>query len=381
MRCLASIRSMHSSAAHALLGILLLTALPLRGLQAPTDTQSGGITEDELRQRLVGKPLYLRGNYLDDTLGFNEHGQLTGHAAVGSYTLCGIEIEKLRLTKHRLELYGARYGLHFLGAMPYEDPSKSVDRVRLTPPKKLLRITIDREIVVKPKKLKDKKGKEAAGNSVQHDGEVKSSTSDSSLPALPTLPTLPSDPHSVTTTTSPAHAATVLREALDHVFAPDLDASVKAGLPAFWQLYYRAVETKTDFRPTDPSVLPKNAVDRKAHLLSSFEPPSNEYAQKAGVAGMALYHVVLDASGRPTEIAVARPIGFGLDENAVEAIGKARFEPAQKDGKPVAMVLDLVVQFRIFSQRTAAHAEGKTTSAVPQKISEPILPGPYSRQP
>ena len=53
-----------------------------------------GITEDQLRQMLVGKDLYLRGGYLGDSISFTEHGKLSGHAPSGSYTLCGVRIEK-----------------------------------------------------------------------------------------------------------------------------------------------------------------------------------------------------------------------------------------------------------------------------------------------
>jgi hypothetical protein len=60
-----------------------------------------------------------------------------------------------------------------------------------------------------------------------------------------------------------------------------------------------------------------------------------------------------------------------LDENAVAAIRKAKFSPALKDGKPVPVLLDLVVQFRILSKRTAVHAE-------PEPTDKPVLPGPYS---
>jgi TonB family protein len=89
---------------------------------------------------------------------------------------------------------------------------------------------------------------------------------------------------------------------------------------------------------------------------------------------MALYHAVIGPDGKPGEIVVARPIGFGLDENAVDAIRKASFEPAVKDGKPVPVVLDLVVQFRIYSKRTAVAAKDlpKETPA------GPLLPGPYT---
>src|SRR5208337_3991046 len=135
-------------------------ALPPAAAPGSAQQQAGPgeITEEELRRLLVGKELFLRGGYLDNTLSFNEHGQLIGHSPQGSYTLSGIQINKVRLTKHKVELEADRYGLHFLGALPYEDPTKAVDRVKITPKKKFVRITIDRELVVKPKE-KNEKGK------------------------------------------------------------------------------------------------------------------------------------------------------------------------------------------------------------------------------
>ncbi len=73
-------------------------------------------------------------------------------------------IDKVHLSKHKVELTGNRYGLHFLGARPDEDPTKAVDKVRITPKKKVVKITIDRELVVTPKKKKVKKGEAAEAN-------------------------------------------------------------------------------------------------------------------------------------------------------------------------------------------------------------------------
>jgi TonB family protein len=136
------------------------------------------------------------------------------------------------------------------------------------------------------------------------------------------------------------------------------------------------VTAKTVYTPKDPAILRQNTVDQKARLLTTFEPESNEFAQANGVAGMALYHTVVGPDGKAQEIAVGRPIGFGLDENAVAAIRKASFQPAMKDGKPVPVLLDLVVQFRIFSNRTAVASQPESAG----KPTEPVLPGPYSLQ-
>lgn len=350
--------------------------------------QAGGMTEDELKQMLVGKPLYLRGGYLDNSLSFNQNGVLTGHSEQGSYTLCAVEIEKVRLSKRKVELEGIRYGLHFLGALPSEDPSKAVDRVRITPKKKVLRITIDREAVVKPKKQKVEKKKPAAAvkpgaaataKTAPAAGTPDAEEAKAEIAAAPATDR-PANPSSVTSTTSPAHAAQVLRQALDRIFAPGLDPRMMAAMPDFWKLYYKAAAARADYQPTDPTVLRASAVDRKARLLTIFQPESNQYAQDAGVAGMALYHVVVGADGTPGEIAVARPIGFGLDENAVASIRKAKFEPAMKNGKPVPELLDLVVEFRIYSKRTAAEPVTKPDEQAAPKPSAPVLPGPYSVQ-
>jgi hypothetical protein len=394
-------------------------------------SQAESLNEEQLRQQLVGKPLYLRGGYLDNSLNFDEHGRLVSHSPQGSFTLSAIEIEKVRLTKHKVELEGLRYGLHFLGALPYEDPASALDRVRITPKKKVVKITIDREIVVTPKKPKEPKAaQKTAGKTAQSTdpgdegswhlpwGHKNKDQAASAAPkpaekndasAAPAAPApeksaadaapataqapekspadqlaasiaaapeaeRPADEKSVTTTISPAHAAAVLKDALDKIFAQGLDERMMAAMPDFWKLYYKAVSAKTDYRPADPAVLRQNTVDTKARLLSTFEPASNEYAQANAVAGMALYHTIVGADGKPGEVAVGRPIGFGLDENAVDSIRKAKFQPAIKDGKPVPVMLDLVVQFRIYSKRTAVAGAGETGD----KPSEPVLPGPYS---
>lgn len=392
------------------------------------------MTEAELKQLLAGKALYLRDGYLDNDLSFNEHGKLISHSPQGSYTLCAIQINKVHLSKHKVELEGIRYGLHFVGQLPYEDPSTAADRVRITPPKKEVRITIDREIVVKPKrdrsqekkekqakkekKEKDRKEKAAAPTSPALAPAAKPAAATAAPAAPPSASTnqaaqgqgaqagtgqsqpapesglsdadqlkasidaapeaeRPADPKSVTTTYSPAHAAEVLRQALDNIFAAGLDARMIATLPECWKLYYQAVEARKDWYPIAPSILRQDTVDRKARLLASVEPDSNEYAQANGIAGMALYHAVIGADGKAGQIAVGRPIGFGLDENAVAAIRKARFEPAMKDGKPVPVLVDLVLEFRIFDKRTSAPATPPPPGAKPA----PVLPGPYSLPP
>ena len=330
---------------------------PQAAATASNAAENVGITEDEIKQMLVGKALYLRGGYLDNNLSFDEHGKLDGHSPQGSYTLSAIQIDRIRLTKKKVELEGARYGLRFLGLLANEDPSKALERVRITPKKKTVKISIEREQVLIPKKMKEHK-------------PVKETDKKARQAATATPEVESKGAISIT----PAHTARVLKEALDQIFAQGLDEHMMAAMPDFWKLYYQAVAVKADYRPKDPSILRQNTVDRKARLLTSFEPDSNEFAQAAGVAGMSQYHAVIGPDGKVGEVAVSRPIGFGLDESAVAAIRNAKFEPAIKDGKPVAVLLDLDVPFRIFSKRTNVHAPPEAAD----KPAEPQLPGPFS---
>lgn len=329
---------------------------------AQAEAKGAGITEDQIRARLTGKLLFLRGFYLDNGLNFNENGGVIGSPATGSFTLCAIEIKKARLTKHKLELEGDRYGLHFYGALPYEDDNKPYDRVRLTT-KRSLHISIDRELVVIPKVKKAKKGdvklaaKTAPAGAASSAEGAEAPAEQASAPAAPAVPAAV-DPNAVTTTASPAHSAKLLNQAIDNIFAERIDDRMMAKLPDYWQFYFHEKVLKHGFKPSDPGVLRLDADTKPPKMLNSLEPDSNEYAQKNGIAGITLFRTVVDAQGKPTEIAIARPIGFGLDEKAVEAIRKSRFAPAMKDGKPVPVVVDLVVTFRIFSNRTRGTAIG-----------------------
>ena len=58
--------------------------------------------------------------------------------------------------------------------------------------------------------------------------------------------------------------------------------------------------------------------------------------------------LVVDTEGQPTDVQVVSPIGHGLDEKAVEAVKQWRFQPAMKDGSPVAQKINAQVSFRLY---------------------------------
>jgi TonB family protein len=376
-------------------------SVPLPQAQAsPAINLNGaGISEDQIRGQLTNKLLFLRGFYLDDNLKFNEHGSIIGSSPKGSFTLCAVEVKKVHLTKHALELEGDRYGLHFFGALPYEDDSKPFDRVRLTT-KKSVKITIDRELVVIPKVKKPKKGekdktpvvakKDAPGTAAKPDqDDTNDSATATVAEAAPASGTAvapsaaaaasaaavgaPADPNARTSTSSPAHSAQVMKDALANIFADRIDEKMMASLPDYWQHYYQEKVNRKEFTPADPAVLRVGGDVSAPRLLNGLEPGSNDFAQKNGIAGLTVFRTVVDAQGKPAEIAIARPIGFGLDEKAIDAIRNSHFKPATKDGQPVPVVVDLVVTFRIYSNRTRGGQVG-TPGVKPAAVESAALP-------
>lgn len=82
-------------------------------------------------------------------------------------------------------------------------------------------------------------------------------------------------------------------------------------------------------------------------VIPRGEPKYTEEARSAGVQGTVVLSVVIDQQGVPKDIRVVSPLGFGLDEAAMAAVALWRFRPGTKDGKPVAIVGQIEVSFRL----------------------------------
>ena len=82
--------------------------------------------------------------------------------------------------------------------------------------------------------------------------------------------------------------------------------------------------------------------------LYSPDPEFSEEARKAKYQGTVVLSIVVGADGRPRDVRVLRSLGMGLDENAMEAIRKWRFEPGRKDGIAVAVAVSIEVNFQLY---------------------------------
>lgn len=339
------------------------------------------MSEQELRAKLVGRPLFLRGLWLDEDLHFDMDGSLVGHSPKGSFTLCGVLIDHIHVTRKTVEMEGIRYGIHFEDEAQWKDQAASFDRLQITPRKKRQVIVIDRMEVVSPKgQGKGLLGVLKLGSRQDAGGSADRGNSTAMGKAAGTGAAAAEKAAADNTTTSPAESAERLRKALNKIFAPDLDAKMVAEMPDYWQYFYQAQQAHKSLVPSDPNILRPGPGVASPKLVKNIVPESNDYAQQDQVAGVATYKVILGPDGKPLAVAVYRPIGFGLDENAVEAIQKSTFTPARKDGKPVTSVIDLAVQFRIYSKLTSRPAPLETAAGggLDQDLRDLHLPGPFT---
>ncbi len=82
--------------------------------------------------------------------------------------------------------------------------------------------------------------------------------------------------------------------------------------------------------------------------IYSPDPEYSEEARKAKYQGTVVLWLIVDQAGRPRDIKVMRSVGLGLDEKAIEAVKTWKFEPARKDGHPVAVQISVEVDFRLY---------------------------------
>jgi TonB family protein len=102
-------------------------------------------------------------------------------------------------------------------------------------------------------------------------------------------------------------------------------------------------------------------------IIYQKEPEYTKEGRKAKVSGIVLVGMVVDEQGQPQNVHVVRGMGTGPDgkpdpkfkkaarkaadgmnENAVDAVKQYKFKPATENGKPVAVYLNVEVNFAIF---------------------------------
>lgn len=250
---------------------------------------------------LKGKIVWLRGMEAEDNLNFDAEGNPLQSYTQGSFSMSAVRIDKVHRSNTVLQIEGVRIVLIF-------------DTQSDTPSAKDLRYISTREHVDMTVAL------EAA-----HPESL-----DAALPKIFTR-----SPHDVLADLSPdAQRAAV--DSLGSTAPPKGDPS--AYTPVFSKEGREPV-----YKPGQPGL-----DIQPPRLVHSVDPTFTDYARKKKISGVCTLSVIVDKTGHPIQIRIVKSLDSGLDLNAIVAVSQYRFEPAIYKGKPVAVLIGVEVNFRIY---------------------------------
>jgi TonB family protein len=106
-------------------------------------------------------------------------------------------------------------------------------------------------------------------------------------------------------------------------------------------------------------------------LVSKVDPEYTEQARRTSLSGTVLLRTVIDENGVPTQVAVIRGLGSGLDEKAIECVKQWHFHPAvKKDRRPIPVEVSLEVNFRL--PKDLSQGSARPFPPVPAQPSPPV---------
>ena len=120
-------------------------------------------------------------------------------------------------------------------------------------------------------------------------------------------------------------------------------------VPAYWGKFFSGTNTLDAIvDPVTKVAIPRASEEQKLvpRSIAQPMPPYPDALRSIGIAGDVVLRVVVDERGKPLVADIAEPLGYGLDQTAIDMIhSKWEFEPAQKDGKPVKVYFRVRVRF------------------------------------
>ena len=82
-------------------------------------------------------------------------------------------------------------------------------------------------------------------------------------------------------------------------------------------------------------------------VIERIEPQYTEVARRVRLEGTVIVQAIIDEAGRVTDVKILKGLPMGLDQAAVDAVSRWRFQPATLHGRPVKVYYSLTVVFRV----------------------------------
>jgi TonB family protein len=262
----------------------------------------------ELNHDLHGKIFLLRNFYRGDKLHYNAAGEVLGNAPTGTWTVDGaVEISKINLAHKQLQIRTQRCFL-----------TPSPDGYELARSERGLTIEID-------------------------------------LDRQPTVDSLRSLMHHLFLT-SQDRAADSVPDYWKPCFGAQPTESTACRLsPRIAPLFKFALPLQSAAPAADPTKISANSSAMKIgngvtspHAVYAPDPEYSEEARRQQIQGIVVLALIVDKSGRPQDIKVVSPLGYGLDEQALDTVKTWKFTPGLKAGEPVSVYCHIEVSFRLY---------------------------------
>jgi TonB family protein len=82
-------------------------------------------------------------------------------------------------------------------------------------------------------------------------------------------------------------------------------------------------------------------------VIHRVNPMYPEAARRSEITGIVIVEVLIGKDGRVKDAAVLKPLPFGLDQSALDAVRQWTFQPGTLNGEPVDVIFDLTINFRL----------------------------------
>jgi TonB family protein len=119
-------------------------------------------------------------------------------------------------------------------------------------------------------------------------------------------------------------------------------ASTVVALPLGWRIEDAAAHTQEAVDGQDPGVT-------RPKVVSEVKPQYTPEAMQAKIEGTVMMNAIVGTDGMPSDIEITKSLDteYGLDKEAVAALGQWRFEPGRKDGKAVPVRVTVEMRFTL----------------------------------
>jgi TonB family protein len=112
-----------------------------------------------------------------------------------------------------------------------------------------------------------------------------------------------------------------------------------------WRLVKQTYETL--IRPRQEAPFRVGGDVKAPVVINRVEPIYTAEAFEHRISGIVIVEAVVDRTGHVSDVEVLKPLPFGLDQAAVDAVRKWTFRPGTLNGWPVDVLFNLTINFEL----------------------------------